>query len=356
MTHDLVSVLIPTFDRAYVLPRAVESALAQTHGAIEIVIIDDGSNDGTEELVSHRWGSDSRVRYTRQENAGVAAARNRAIKQARGRYVAFLDSDDIWFPWKLELQLLCLKAFPRAGMIWTDMEAVGPGGERLHARHLRQMYSAWRRFRCESLFEESRTLLEVARSMEAEVIEGLGDARVWVGDVFSAMVTGSLVHTSTVVLRRERLDQVGEFDEALRFSGEDYDFHLRTCREGDVAFADLPTIRYQLGMADRLTRPEYHVHMAANFLTTITKVMATDRNRMRVPRSVVRGVFAEAHAWLGEVLLVRGENLEARRHFLRSLLRHPLQPGIWFRLFLAVLPPRAVSGLRGAYRRLRAGS
>ena len=68
------------------------------------------------------------------------------------------------------------------------------------------------------------------------------------------MIMGNLVHTSTVLIRRERLEKVRGFNEELRISGEDYDFHLRTCREGPVGFIDLATIRYQTGMPDRLTR------------------------------------------------------------------------------------------------------
>jgi GT2 family glycosyltransferase len=349
MSWDLVSVIIPTHDRAHLLPRAVESALHQTHRAVEIVIVDDGSTDGTPEVVARRWASDPRVRYIRQENAGVAGARNCGISRAQGRFVAFLDSDDTWVPWKLELQLACLQALPLAGMIWTDMEAIGPTGERLHPRYLRQMYSAWRRFRCEDLFEASVPLQDVARAMEPEVITGFGDARVWAGDVFSAMVTGSLVHTSTVLLRRERIERIGGFDEALRISGEDYDFHLRTCQEGPVAFADIPTIRYQLGMPDRLTRPEHSVYMASSFLATLSKVVDAERDRPRVPHSVLRGALAEAHAWLGDAHLEHDDSIEAVRHFALSLWQRPLQPRIWGRTALAVLPPKP----RAALRRVR---
>ena len=102
-----VSVVIPTFNRAHILGRAIASVLGQTHADLELIIVDDGSVDGTEALV--RGIADRRLRYVRQErNRGVSAARNRGIAEARGEWLAFLDSDDEWLPQKLERQLLAL--------------------------------------------------------------------------------------------------------------------------------------------------------------------------------------------------------------------------------------------------------
>jgi len=351
VTRNLVSVIIPTYNRAYVLPRAVESVLAQTHPSVEVVLVDDGSNDGTSELVASRWGGDPRIRYVRQANAGASAARNHGIRLVEGDFAAFLDSDDEWLPWKLELQLAALAAFPKAGMVWTDMVAVGPAGETLDPRYLRHMYSAWSRFTCEQIFEDFQTISVVAPAL---VHRGIEDARIWFGDIFSPMVVGNLVHTSTVLLRRERLERVGTFDEALRFAGEDYEFHLRTCRAGSVAFADVPTIRYQRGMPDRLTRPDHSIHLALNFLTTITRTVARDADRIRLPRSTVRRVFADAHSWVGQVAFERGEHTLARRHLARSLSYRPLNVGVLVRAVASCLPVAWASALRRLRARRRA--
>lgn len=98
-----VSVVIPTFNRADTVYRAIESALNQSHRPSEIVVVDDGSTDETEAMLSSRFGD--HIRYIKQENAGVAAARNAGIHHAKGSLVAFLDSDDTWEPNKLELQV-----------------------------------------------------------------------------------------------------------------------------------------------------------------------------------------------------------------------------------------------------------
>ena len=109
MSKDLVSVIIPTYNRAMRCKTAVESVLSQTHENVEVIVIDDGSRDNTREVIC---GMDGRVRYIYQSNAGVSAARNRGLEEATGDYIAFLDSDDSWLPWKLEAQLSTLRAFP----------------------------------------------------------------------------------------------------------------------------------------------------------------------------------------------------------------------------------------------------
>lgn len=100
-----VSVVIPSYNSAAYLPQAVDSVLAQTFRDVEVLVIDDGSTDDTAAVMG-RYGEP--VRYIRQPNGGVSRARNRGIEESRGRYVAFLDADDTWFPQKLERQLSAL--------------------------------------------------------------------------------------------------------------------------------------------------------------------------------------------------------------------------------------------------------
>ena len=150
--------------------------------------------------------------------------------------MALLDSDDTWSPWKLELQLACFRHRPEIGMVWTDMEAVGPAGELVSQSYLRTMYHAYRWFPREELFSRSRS--PWPRSPRGSR-RSWTDRRLYTGEIFSQMIMGNLVHTSTVLIRRERLEKVRGFNEELRLSGEDYDFHLRTCKEGPVGFIDL---------------------------------------------------------------------------------------------------------------------
>jgi GT2 family glycosyltransferase len=349
MTMDgLVSVLIPTYNRAYCLPRAVDSALAQTYPHVEVLIVDDGSKDSTPELVRERYGSEPRVRYVRQANGGVSAARNHGLRIARGEFVAFLDSDDVWKPWKLHIQLACLRRLPAAGMIWSDMEAVDPEGRVQHPRYLRTMYHAYHWFTTEELFRESYPLEEIVPELR-EVAAGV---RLYTGNIYSQMFVGNLVHTSTAVVRRERLEKVKQFREDFA-TGEDYEFHFRTCREGPVAFVDVPSIQYQVGMADRLTR--LLGDTAVNYLRTITAALQRKDAGIALPPRMIRVVLARANAWVGGEFAEAGDHPSARRYLARSLAYRPWQPRVLAQLALSCLPGNLDRELRSAYRGLKAG-
>lgn len=112
----LVSVVIPTYNRADYLREAIESVLAQTFRDFELIVVDDGSTDGTQELAASYNG---KLKYLRQQNSGPSAARNNGIKNAAGRYVAFLDSDDIWLPEMLAKQISLFRKNPAAGLAAT---------------------------------------------------------------------------------------------------------------------------------------------------------------------------------------------------------------------------------------------
>ena len=318
MPEPLVSVIIPTFNRAYCVGKAIDSVRTQTYQNTEILVIDDGSTDNTRDLIERSYGDDPRVRYFVHANCGVTATRNRGIALCRGDFVALLDSDDTWSPWKLELQLACFRHHPEVGMVWSDMDAVNPGGEVVSRSYLRTLYGAYRWFpRKEDLFSQSFPLAEIAPGL-APVVE---NRRLYKGEIFSQMIMGNLVHTPTVLLRRDRLVKVGGFNEELRISGEDYDFHLRTCREGPVGFIDMATIRYQTGNPDQLTRSAYRVHIAMNCLKTVLPWIEHERSQIRLPDRMIRLRLAAVHSWAGDVLLNTGETSQARAHLCESL-RH----------------------------------
>lgn len=106
---ELISVIIPTYNRAYIIQDSIFSVLNQTYKDIELLVIDDGSTDDTESKVKEIH--DNRIRYIKQENKGACAARNKGILLANGKYIAFNDSDDIWYEYKLERQINTLKKY-----------------------------------------------------------------------------------------------------------------------------------------------------------------------------------------------------------------------------------------------------
>lgn len=349
MSTSLVSIIVPTFNRAYCIDNTIKSALSQTYDHLELIVIDDGSSDGTADLIRRKYGADPRVRYVFQSNGGVSNARNHGIRIAQGEFIALLDSDDIWEPWKLELQVAVMNHLPQVGMVWTDMAAVGPAGEKLSSAYLRTMYGAYQWFpEAEDLFKNSSGIDSVAPQLASR----FPDQRVYFDDIFSPMFMGNLVHTSTVLLRRNRLERVGGFREDLQYAGEDYDFHLRTCREGMVAFINLSSIVYQCGRGDQLTN-NYGHHIAANFFKTVQPLLKTDRDRITLPKKMIDDMLAGAHRWLGEELIDMGKNYDAFRHFMASIYLRPAQPRTLGLAALSLLPSYLGELIRQIYRALK---
>ncbi|HJT77353.1 MAG TPA: glycosyltransferase [Gemmataceae bacterium] len=185
----LVSVVTPTYNYAAFLGDAVRSALAQTYADVEVLVVDDGSTDDTEAVVA---ALGERVRFFRQDRAGPSAARNRAILQARGAYVAFLDADDRWLPAKLARQVALMESDPRLVLSYTDF--------------------------CRGEADRPRLADYDHRAT---------------GDVFYPLLRQNFIHTSTVLLRRDALARAGLFDPSLRGS-EDLELWLRLARVGAV--------------------------------------------------------------------------------------------------------------------------
>jgi glycosyltransferase involved in cell wall biosynthesis len=185
MVSDIqVSVVIPTYNRADFLREAIESVLAQTYTDFELIVVDDGSTDGTQELVTSFYG---KARYIRQENSGPAAARNNGIKNAVGKFISFLDSDDIWFPEMLSKQISMLSHNPAAGLA-----ATGYG-----------------------LIDSGRVMTETVILDE----DDLTDAR-------SGNQYKNFFATSSLMVRKCCFDEVGMFNENLHFA-EDWDMWIR---------------------------------------------------------------------------------------------------------------------------------
>lgn len=188
--NPLISVVIPTYNYRKYVVEAIESVLAQSYQPLEVIVADDGSTDGTGEELA-RYGD--RIRYFYQENRGLPAARNLGIRAAGGEYVAFLDSDDLWQPTKLERQMAVMERDPRVGVVFCEFEC-------------------W-----DLVSGETRR-----GSCRADV---RGDIRRKL--LHKNCVTGS---ASAVLVRRGCFDKVGLFDEALR-SAEDWDLWIRISRE-----------------------------------------------------------------------------------------------------------------------------
>lgn len=341
-----MSVVIPTFNRSLQLARAIESVLAQSYPTLEIIVIDDGSHDDTK-AVATRYAP--RVRYIWQPNSGVSAARNAGLRAARGEFIALLDSDDEWEPWKLTAQISVLRADASVGMVWSDMSAVDETGQLVAERYIRRYYGLIHEHAIEAAFPPPTSLHQLWPEAPAQ----FASADVYRGDIFSRLILGNCVHTSTVLLRDERLRRVGGFDESLGRSGEDYEFHFHTCSFGPVAFVDLPTTRYRVGAADQLSGSAYSLQIARSNLRTVEKWLVRGGERIQVDARLLRWRLAESNAWIGEEALAQGDGLNARRYLGKSLLINPWQPRRVLQLLASLAPARVVRSLRGIRSRLR---
>jgi glycosyltransferase involved in cell wall biosynthesis len=239
-----VSVVIPTYNRAEWLPATVESVLRQTHPADEILIVDDGSRDDTEAVCR---AFPAPVRYVRQENAGVSAARNRGVREARGEWVAFLDSDDLWDPAKLEVQLAAHRAAPEAGWSITECVLVDGGGRPVAGG--RGLESAVPVFR-----DQRRTSREwfAAALRELRVDAGGAAHDAFTGDAFEMLFHGNVVLPSAAMVRRELFLRTGGFDEALRVA-EDTEYFHRLAAASPMVVVVSPLLHWRVGHEERLT-------------------------------------------------------------------------------------------------------
>lgn len=353
MPQGHVTVIIPTYNRARLVARAVESVLGQSYPSCRALVIDDGSTDGTGEVLREAFGGNERVQYCRIPNGGVSRARNHGLRLAETAYVAFLDSDDVWLPWKVELQVGCIErlASERVGMIWSDHDAVDDSGAVVVARAMRHSYGAYRWFDDKELFEKSAPLAELlphARDPGQRTMVRWGDA-------FHGMVMGNLCQPSTVLLTRERANQVGGFNEDMR-SGEDHEYHLRCARAGPVAMLDIAAVAYRKsGGADQLTHRPYQLQIARNMLRTVEPVIRRERARIRLPDSWLRAKLAEAHAWIAAELLHHGDRSAALGEIARSLRYDPWRRKTWKLGAKAALPDRVAGAIRELRRGLKGG-
>ena len=332
----LISIVIPCYNRAHIVRERIDSVLAQTYRNFEVILIDDGSTDNTREAVSTY--EDRRIRYFYKANGGLSAARNSGLDSARGEFVAFLDSDDVWQPWKLSAQVEIFRRHPDVGLIWSDMSTFETLGEILAERHIRAYYSAYG----VADFDHTQTagvvgdLLPVGGAPAA-----FADCRYYVADVFNHMFSGNLVHPSTAIVRRERLRQSGPFEpEVTGHGAEDYHFYFRICSHGPVGFLDAPTTLYRVHSAQLSTCNR--LHEARGNLNVMNHWMK--RLPPTIPPVVLRRSLASSHAWLGLEELNAGNARVATHHLWQSLRLHRRQPST-MRLFVVSLIPRRVASV-----------
>jgi glycosyltransferase involved in cell wall biosynthesis len=204
-TAPTVSVVIATYNYGAFLPKALDSVLTQTFADYEIIVVNDGSTDNTDEVVKP-YLEHPKVRYYKKANGGQATAKNLGISKAKGEYVAFLDADDFWLPEKLERQLKLFRENPAVGVVYSAIRTVGPEGE------------------------------EVPFEMPACVR----------GKILKRLYGNSFICFSSSMMRRELFEKYGVFDESFGMA-IDYDLWLRLSLVTEFDFVPEPLVFFRLG-------------------------------------------------------------------------------------------------------------
>lgn len=260
-----ISVIIPVWNRAREVCRAIDSALAQTLAPLEVLVIDDGSTDDTAQALA-RYGE--RIRVLRQSNQGVAAARNTGIANARGELLAFLDSDDAWLPRKLELQAARIEADPELGLVHCggDFEGIGTRLDGLEG-----------------------TVAEEMLRLDRSVIVSPG---------------------SSLLVPKRIADEVRGFDARMGVS-EDWDFCYRIARRHRIAFVAEGLVvhaRHTTGLQNDITKMEHGMLLALEKAFADPAVRPLRKHAYGRLHRILSGCYFEQRQWRAFL-----------RHFMKSL-------------------------------------
>jgi len=275
MPPPLVTVAIPAHNAAGTVTEAVRSILTQTYLPIEVVVVDDGSTDGTWEVLQS-FGT--AIRAIRQENQGIAAARNAGLRAANGDLIALMDADDVSEPERLAVQVACLQALPDLVLCCSEFSAFdanGPVSERHAAEYYDRLHP--RNGGIEARFPDEASLRGTGAVAADEAL------RIRWGSVYEDLALGNFVHPPTVLFRRSVLDTAGWFDPTIRIMCE-WDWLVRVARIGPIGCVDRPLLRYRLSAAQvsfSEAAPLDSAHVAEKILARDPELRARHRKEAR---------------------------------------------------------------------------
>lgn len=297
-----VSVIIPTYNRAHVLGRSIQSVLNQTYQDFELIVVDDGSSDNTEEVV--RNFNDIRIKYIRHDkNRGVSAARNTGIKAAQGEYIAFNDSDDEWLSHHLEKLMLAFeKASPQTGVVYSGFIYVMLGGKGIRVRP--------------------------PRAARKE------------GDIRPSLLKRSFIYFQTAIVKRQCFEKVGLFDERIPCA-EDWELWLRISTHYHFKYVGEPLV-VEYESTDGLTNDKgafargYELVLARHFQDFLAD----------------KRVLAYHYFVVGLCLCASGEFQRGRNYFMQAVKAHPLGLHLCAAL-VSLLGQRTYNLVAAGYRKVR---
>lgn len=265
-THPLVSIIIPTYNRAELMTQAVQSALNQTYPSVEVILVDDGSTDGTSEKAS-QFGT--RIRYIRQGNAGVSAARNHGFAQSQGELVCFLDDDDVYFEDKIALQVDLLERHP---------EAPAANGNYFY-------------------MNQNGSLLSHNSMLPVE-------------DTFKNLLLSDFIWMSSPLIRRDALIKAGLFNPEFSL-GADIDLWLRLAKLGDFVCVQKPIGAYRIQPGSMVTKAALAEHDCIRVLHNAYNHLSSSQEDQHLKQRSE----AQWRIWLGTNYLINGLIQDFQRNF-----------------------------------------
>ena len=306
-----IAAVIPTYNCAKYLEEAVSSVRAQTVPVQQIIIVDDGSMDGTDNVVS-RLGAD--ICYLKQQNAGPSAARNAGVQAANAEWVGFLDADDVWFPEKSARQLKLLEKCADLALIATDREEIDGDGAVI----------------VRSLFER-HGLLPYFQQLAGDPIPG----------ALARLVKKNFIPTSSVMVKRQVVDELGGFNTDIRFS-EDLELWGRIAAYHPIACLPDVLTQYRRHGDNAVTKTE---KMLSGSIQTMRSLRLNCCEALLAEGCDPNRLVAEHLAALGYFYFDQGRPEIARPSFVESLSEKPTARALLY-LLAAHFPARALSAMR----------
>ncbi len=302
MATPAVSIVMPVYNTERYLAGAIQSVLAQTFEDFELLVLDDGSPGNPEEIVT--GFDDSRIRFVRHPNGGPAFTRNQGVRLSRGRYVAFLDSDDEWVPEKLARQIAILECRQDIGVVYSQRDTIDEFGR-------------------------------MVRGFKPKLHDGF---------VLNELYVDNFICMSSAVLRREVFEQSGYIDESLRMS-EDFDFWLRVACTHAFAVIHEPMVRYRTHGEQVSRNTDWRIRVVWEIRRKFDEEhghLVSRKARMRA-----RALYHSGHGFRGEA--AGAGSGQVILHYLRALANYPLDTFSYRGLARCI----AGKGVLNLYRRLK---
>lgn len=332
----MISVIIPIYNRARYIKDCLESVFKQTNKDYEIILVDDGSTDNLREALIPYM---ERINYIYKENEGAASARNIGIKNAKGEYIAFLDSDDKWLNFKLELQLKVLNKLPSVGFIYTDFSCFSDSKGKIANSYMRKYFFTLNTYKLK--FKEMYKNHSSLEELDLRIKDVSPDINIYWGDVFDKTLLGPFFPTCTVLIRKKCFEKIGLLNENFE-TGEDYQFFVRVSKQFEVACIDYPTTAYRRFHADQLSGANMEIASNLALLKVVQELGLNDQVFYEKNRKHVDSRLSHCYYGVGLAYYRKKKYKEALANFLISLKINCKQRKIY--LYIAVSLPIIIIG------------